>query len=158
MKTAKQKAAVAALAAAIAAPCEGLRQWAYQDPVGILTVCQGHTGADIEKGRKYSIAECDALLTSDMRKAVDLVDRCAPDAPESVLVAFSDAAYNMGATIACDTRNSTAARKLRVHSWRDACNELPKWDKARVVGVLVPLPGLTKRRLLERDVCLGGLP
>ena len=33
---------------------------------------------------------------------------------------------------------------------------LPR-DKARVGGQLVPLPGLTKRRAAERDVCLEGL-
>ena len=34
----KRVAAAAAIATAIAAPAEGLRQWAYYDPPGILTV------------------------------------------------------------------------------------------------------------------------
>ena len=39
-----RRAIAAILATAIAVPAEGLRQWAYYDPPGILTVCRGHTG------------------------------------------------------------------------------------------------------------------
>jgi GH24 family phage-related lysozyme (muramidase) len=52
---------------------------------------------------------------------------------------------------------STAARYLRAGKLKEACNELPKWDKARVAGVLVSLPGLTKRRALEKETCLQGI-
>ena len=143
------------IATAIAVPAEGLRRVAYFDPPGILTVCMGHTGRDVIAGKVYSLAECDALLTDDMRKAVAIVEKCQPDLPENVLAAFADAAYNLGPKIACDATNSTAARKLRARDFAGACAELPKWDKARLAGVLVPLPGLTKRRELERRVCLG---
>ncbi|MBP8294177.1 MAG: hypothetical protein KAX65_15480, partial [Caldilineaceae bacterium] len=68
-------ARAAALAIAIAAPAEGLRQYAYYDPPGILTVCAGHTGPDVVAGKKYSLAACDAFLTDDMRKAVAIVER-----------------------------------------------------------------------------------
>jgi GH24 family phage-related lysozyme (muramidase) len=37
----RRRSAAAALAVAIAIPAEGLRQWAYYDPPGILTVCYG---------------------------------------------------------------------------------------------------------------------
>ena len=99
MATNRQKAGAAALAAAFAAPLEGMRQYAYYDPPGIMTVCEGHTGPDVIWQRRYSIAECNAFLTSDMRKAVDEVDRCAPLLPQSVLVAFSDAAFNLGPNV-----------------------------------------------------------
>jgi hypothetical protein len=43
-----------------------------------------------------------------------------------------------------------------------ACKELiigtkqrRRWDKARVLGVMVSLPGLTTRRGVERDLCLA---
>lgn len=149
--------ALIAAAAALAIPAEGLRQWAYRDPPGILTVCYGHTG-NVDPARQYSVAECRALLDADMSTAVDAVLRCAPDAPDSVAVAFSDAVYNIGPTIACDRTNSTAARLLASKQWRQACEQLPRWDKARVGGQLVALPGLTKRRAAERAVCLAGLP
>lgn len=147
--------AAALIATAIAVPAEGLRQFAYRDPPGILSVCYGHTGADVTKGRKYSLQECRARLDADMLKAVALVDKCVPGLPENVLAAFADAVYNMGPKIACDTGSSTAARKLKAGDIKGACAQLPRWDKANVGGFMVSLPGLTKRRLLEQELCLS---
>ena len=144
-----------AIATAIAAPAEGLRQWAYKCPAGVVTVCYGHTGS-VTTGKKYTIEECKALLDADMRKAVEEVEQCQPGLPAEVLAAFADATFNIGSRVACDTAKSTAARKLKAGDYRGACNELPKWNKARVAGVLVALPGLTKRRAQEREICLRG--
>ena len=151
MATKSRVAAIAVAAAAIAAPAEGLRQYAYYDPPGVLTVCYGST-TDVVKGKKYSIDECKARLESDMLNAVQAVERCHPGLPDNVWIAFSDAVYNLGPTVAC---NSTASRYLAAKNYTAACNELPKWDKARVAGQLVALPGLTKRRAKERAVCLA---
>lgn len=156
MTPAQRRSAAAAIAVALAVPAEGLRQIAYRDPVSILTVCYGSTSG-VVAGKRYTLDECKARLDRDMLHAVEQVDRCAPNAPANVLAAFSDAAYNIGPRIACDTANSTAARKLKAQDWAGACRELPKWDKARIGGVLVPLPGLTKRRALEREICLSGI-
>lgn len=156
MSRGKKLGLAATLAAAIAAPAEGLRQLAYYDPPGILTVCVGHTGPDVVKGKRYSLEECDALLTADMKKAVAQVDACHPGLPVEVLAAFSDAAFNMGPTIACDVRNSSAARYLYAGQLAAACDQLPRWNKARVAGQLIELPGLTKRREQERGLCLRG--
>lgn len=148
--------AATAIATAIAIPAEGLRQYAYYDPPGILTVCYGST-TDVQKGKKYSLEECKARLDADMLKAVQTVDKCVPGLPENVLAAFGDAVYNMGPTIACDRNKSTAARYLWQGKLIDACNQLPRWNKARVAGVMVELPGLTKRRSVEKETCLQGL-
>lgn len=150
----RRLSAAAAIATAIAIPAEGLRQYAYYDPPGILTVCYGST-TDVVPGRKYSLAECRARLDADMLKAVEAVDRCAPGLPDNVLAAFADAVYNLGPRIACDKSNSRAARYLSVGYIDMACDELPRWNKARVGGVSVELPGLTKRREAERRLCLG---
>ena len=154
-KTRRVRTAVA-LATALAIPAEGLRQVAYYDPPGILTVCYGST-TNVVLGRQYSLEECKARLDADMLGAVEAVDRCAPGLPDNVLAAFGDAAYNLGPTIACDKTHSTAARLLALGRIKDACDQLPRWDKARVAGVSVALPGLTKRRAAERDLCLKGL-
>jgi len=152
MPTERQKAA-AALAVALIVPAEGLRQIAYRDPVGILTVCYGET-FNVEVGRKYTLEECRGRLDESMLKAISYVDKCAPGLPVPVLAAFADAAYNIGPKVACDKANSTAARMLAAGNYKGACNELPKWDKARVAGAMVSLPGLTKRREKERQLCL----
>lgn len=141
-------------AASLAIPAEGIRQAAYKDPVGITTICVGHTGPDVKLGQLKTRDECMGLLSEDMRKAVVQVDRCQPGLPFSVLVAFSDAAFNIGPTVACDTSRSTAARRLRERNYYAACQELLRWNKANVGGVMVALPGLTNRRQAERDVCI----
>ena len=153
----KRIKSAALIATAIAVPAEGLRQVAYYDPPGILTVCHGHTGNDFKKGVKYDIAQCKQWLDDDMLFAVMAVERCAPGLPDNVLAAFADAVYNMGAKITCDKNRSTAARLLAQGKVVAACKELPKWNKANVGGVMVTLPGLTKRRNLEMTVCLGDL-
>ena len=156
MDKGKRVGTAVALAAAIAIPAEGLRQWAYYDPPGILTVCYGST-TNVQKGVKYSLDECKARLDADMLAAVQAVDRCAPGLPVPVLAAFGDAVYNIGPTVACDTSRSTAARLLKAGDLRGACDQLPRWNKARVAGAMVELPGLTKRRAKERELCLEGL-
>ncbi len=151
MATDRVKAALL-LATAIAIPAEGLRQWAYRDPVGILTVCYGATGPEVVANRRYSLAECQRMLNEDMREALATVERCHPGLPPNVLAAFGDAVFNIGPSVACD---STASNYLAAGRIEDACNQLPRWNKARVAGVLVELPGLTKRRAKEQELCLA---
>ena len=153
----KRVAAAAAIATAIAVPAEGLRQLAYYDPPGILTVCYGHTGPDVTKGREYALDECKALLAKDMLYAINAVEDCVPGLPVPVLAAFGDAVFNLGPKIACSKASSTAARMLAAGNLEGACNQLPRWDKARVMGVNVSLPGLTTRRAREQALCLTGV-
>ena len=151
----KKRAAALAAACAIAVPMEGLRTKAYRDPVGIPTICFGSTKG-VMLGDTATPEQCKAMLTKEMLESIDAVDRCVPNLPVNVSAAFADAVFNLGPKIACDTARSTAARKLKAGDYVGACNELPRWDKANmpVVG-LVPLPGLTKRRALERELCLS---
>ena len=150
----KKSMVAAALACGIAAPCEGMYQYVYKDPVGIPTYCFGETKNPIP-GKHYTTEECHALLNDHMQQAVDQVERCAPDAPVSVLAAFGSAVYNLGPKLACDPTKSTAARLLAAGQWPQACEQLPRWNKASLPGgILITLPGLTKRRLIERDACL----
>lgn len=104
-----------------------------------------------------TVPECKALLTKEMDYAIHAVESCRPGLPLNVLAAFADAVYNLGPTIACDKRESEAARLLAAGRYSEACEQLPRWHKGRVLGVLVPLPGLTKRREMERQVCMAGL-
>ena len=147
----KQKLlAIASVAAVIAAAHEGLRQYAYNDPRPgdpILTVCYGST-TQVQRGKKYSLEECKQRLDADMLEAVTAVERCHPNLPDNVLIAFADAVYNIGPKVAC---NSTASKYLSQGNYTAACNELPKWNKSN--GQV--LPGLTRRREEERQICLG---
>jgi GH24 family phage-related lysozyme (muramidase) len=147
---------IAAIATAIAIPAEGLRQVAYYDPPGILTVCYGST-SNVEKGKTYSLAECRARLEADMLAAVETVERCAPGLGDNQLAAFADAVYNLGPTIVCNPKKSTAARLLKDGRTGEACMQLPRWSRAKIMGVSVELPGLVKRRNKEMTLCMKGL-
>lgn len=153
MTPAQRKAVAAAIATAIAIPAEGLRQYAYLDPPGILTVCYGST-RNVTAGKKYDLAECRSRLDVEMLRAIEVVDKCVPGLPENVLAAFGDAVYNLGPRIVCDSTSSTAALLLAAGKVADACRQLPRWNKAKVSGVVVELPGLTKRRAAEMRLCL----
>lgn len=120
----------------------------------ILTICYGST-TSVKPGQYATLTECKQRLDADMLNAVEQVERCAPGLPENVLAAFADAAYNVGPKIACDTQNSTAARLLKSGDLAGACRQLPKWDKARIAGVMFALPGLTRRRQAEMELCLS---
>lgn len=149
-KDVKRYSAILGAAAALAAGFEGLRQYAYYDPRpgdSILTVCYGST-TQVQKGKKYSLEECKQRLEADMAEAIRIVERCHPNLPDNVLIAFSDAVYNIGPKVAC---NSTASKYLKAGDYEAACNELPRWNKSN--GIV--LPGLTRRREAERQICLG---
>lgn len=152
----RRAAVIAAIATAIAVPAEGLRQVAYYDPPGILTVCYGST-TNVEAGKTYSLAECRARLDADMLAAVETVERCVPGLGDNQLAAFADAVYNGGPKIVCNTKKSTAARLLKSGKVAEACMQLPRWNKARIAGITVALPGLTKRRKAEMTLCMRGL-
>lgn len=152
--TQNKKAIALALATALAVPAEGLRQYAYRDVTGLPTICFGSTQG-VKMGDFRTIPECTALLTKEMQHVIQTVDECRPGLPPTVLAAFADAAYNLGPRIACDGQRSTAARMLAYGDYIGACNQLPRWNRASVAGVSIELPGLTKRRKLERELCLS---
>lgn len=151
-----RKAIALALATALAVPMEGLRQYAYRDPVGIPTVCFGSTQG-VKMGDFRTVPECKALLTKEMTHVIETVDRCRPGLPPEVLAAFADAAYNLGEKVACDGSRSKAARLLLSNDLDGACRQLPRWNRATVAGFSVELPGLTKRRAMETELCLRGI-
>lgn len=144
------------IATGLAIPAEGIRQYAYHDSGGLLSVCYGST-VEVDPSRHYTLAECRARLDKDMSKAIDIVERCKPGLPEHQLAAFADAVYNLGPTIVCDTSKSTLAKKLKAGDVIGACKELTKWVKVKVAGQAITLPGLVKRREREKELCLRGL-
>jgi lysozyme len=70
--------------------------------------------------------------------------------PDTRIAALTSFAYNVGID---NFRKSTLLRKLNAGDIVGACNELPRWNKAK--GQV--LPGLVKRREAERQLCLKGI-
>lgn len=144
-------AGAAALVTAFVAQHEGLRLWAYRDPVGVLTACYGHTGKDVQPGQRYTRQQCRELLEADLARhaeALACIRRPLTDGQKAAFVSF---AYNVGPQAFCD---STLARKANAGDMPGACAELSKWVYAKGQK----LPGLVKRRAAERAMCEGAAP
>lgn len=159
MENLKSKSAIAVLALALAgagmAKFEGDIRTPYKDPVGITTVCEGHTGRDIE-ARRYSAAECAELKRKDLMAASAVVDSCIK-APLTVgqRAALLDFAFNVGhgrkgvkdgLCVLKSGGTPTITRLFNAGKPVQACAEFPKWNAQR-------LPGITKRRAEEERLC-----
>ncbi|SQC08971.1 phage lysozyme [Klebsiella pneumoniae] len=122
-------------AIAIASSCcnadglEGRRYYAYQDIVGVWTVCDGHTGADIRRGHRYTDRECDNLLKADLRKVASAIDPLIkvriPDPTRAALYSFT---YNVGSGAFA---SSTMLKKLNAGDVPGACKETAALDVCR---------------------------
>lgn len=131
---------------------EGLRLTAYEDVVGVPTVCYGET-LGVELGDRHTKAECDAMLLTSLRRHEAGMRRCLtrPDSlPAKSYVAFVSLTYNIGIGAFC---RSTARRRLDRGDLQGACNAATWFNKA---GGRT-LRGLVNRRSAEHRLCLEGL-
>lgn len=136
---------------------EGWSNGVYVDPVGHKAVCAGHdsTGPDgkpLRAGDTYTDAVCSYLLGQDVATAEKAVESSVkvPLSPGEKL-AYTDFVFNAGVGA---FRSSSSLRKLNAGDRKGACNGLLDWDKGRVKGKLVTLPGLQRRREAEVKACL----
>jgi len=128
---------------------EGLREYAYRDPVGIPTVCFGETRG-VKLGDHYAPEQCKAMLGNRLIEFSQGVDKCLTrPVADNVYVAFVSFAYNVGVSAFC---HSTLVAKANAGDVFGACDELSKWTRAH--GIV--LPGLVERRRVEREMCLHG--
>lgn len=138
------------IATAVVSYYEGYEPTAYRDPVGIATICYGHT-ATARMGQTLSQAECTDLLQADLGTAFAAVDRRAQvDLPPPTRAALASFVYNVGEG---NFARSTLLRKLNAGDLRGACHELSRW----VYAGGRKLNGLVKRRATERELCLEGV-
>ncbi len=151
MSRLKKGSAIAAVLIPLVAGFEGLRQYAYLDPVGIPTICFGET-LGVRMGMFKTLEECQGMLVESLQKHEQGMRRCLDDPdllPDEMYGAFVSFTYNVGVGAFC---KSTLTRKANAGDLVGACNQLPRWNRA---GGFV-LPGLTRRRAEERDLCLKG--
>ncbi|SQJ21908.1 Phage-related lysozyme (muraminidase) [Serratia rubidaea] len=139
-----------AIAAVLIPDLEGIRYEPYYDVAGVLTVCYGHTGADIVLGKKYTEAECKAMLDKDLVPFARSVERSVKvpvsQYQRAALISFS---YNIG-THAFE--NSSLLRKLNAGDYSGACDGLRQWIYANGKS----WRGLMNRREIEHAVCSWG--
>lgn len=138
------------LATAVVSYYEGYQPTAYRDPVGVATICYGHT-ATARMGQTLSQAQCTQLLQADLGTAFAAVDRRAQvELPPPTRAALASFVYNVGEGAFA---RSTLLRKLNAGDLSGACQELSRW----VYAGGRKLNGLVKRRATERELCLEGI-
>lgn len=143
----KVSAAAAAALIALVATWEGLRTTAYQDIVGVWTICYGHTQG-VQRGDKSTPGECKSQLVKELAVYADGVDRCITrNISEGERIALVSLAYNVGVSGVC---KSTALRKMNAGDRQGGCDALLMWRYAGGKEV----QGLLNRRKDERKVCL----
>lgn len=126
---------------------EGREYVPYKDVVGIITVCDGHTGKDIIPNKRYSDAECDALTKADLERIAKQVNPSIKvKTTETQLAAIYSFSYNVGANAFI---NSTMLKKLNAGDYAGACDELKRW----VYAGGKKWKGLMNRRDVEYEVC-----
>jgi lysozyme len=132
---------------------EGLRLKAYRCPAGVWTIGYGST-VGVVGGQEITEEEAEALLKDDVFQTELYVDSIIkmPLSQEQfdALVSFI---FNIGIGA---FRYSTMLKKLNKGDDLGAANEFLKWNKATVNGVKKPLAGLTKRRIMEKELFLRG--
>lgn len=145
---AKIGAGAIALAVPLVAHFEGYVPWVYRDPIGRLAACYGHDDQTMTPGKRFTAAECQAMLEEDLLKhaeAIDCIKRPLSDGQKAAFLSF---AFNVGNGAFC---GSTLVRKANAGDMAGACAELSRWTLAGGKE----LPGLVRRRAAERAVCEG---
>lgn len=142
-------AAVLAAAGVSVAHYEGYIGHTYADPVGIPTICFGHTGPDVKAGLQLTRPECVVLLEKDVSEALGAVLECVRvDMTPYQAVALTSFVYNIGGQAFC---GSTLVKLANAGDWQGACAQLDRWIFARGVK----FTGLVNRRAAERAICEG---
>ena len=148
-------AAAIAIAVAFIGPWEGYAAKPYVDRVGTghpITWCYGETKADgavPPLNKVFTKAECTQELQRDLTTKYDPeVRKCIhvplPPHREAALVSF---VYNLGPGALC---NGPVGRYLNAGNVTAACNSMLAYDHAGGKSI----PGLTRRREAERELCL----
>ncbi|BAT20306.1 lysozyme [Asaia bogorensis] len=137
---------------------EGLRLAPYLCPAGYWTIGIGNRfladGSPVT-ARTPPLTENDALTLlqstlTDLRKELrDAISVPLTPYQEGALLSWQ---FNIGSAA---MYHSTLRRLLNQGQYSAAGEQLLRWDKACVKGEMVALPGLRKRRQLERAVYFG---
>lgn len=159
----KRRLAIAALTVALGGTAgyqhfkqhEGLRLQAYPDTGNVWTICYGHTRT-AAPGKSYTLEVCDELLQQDVAVAEKQLKALLPPTTqmtyEQYLVTV-DFVFNLGPG---QFKTSTLRKEILAERCQQAGAQFRVWNKGRVNGELVVLPGLTKRANWRAEQWLSG--
>lgn len=134
---------------------EGESRTVYIDPIGIKTVCIGHTGGYLKEGKLYTGDECIKILAHDLvEHNREMLKHIRVPINTYQNAAFASFCFNVGVA---KCRNSTAFKLLNQSDYAGACAQLKRW----VFAGGKKFTGLVNRRGDEYAMCMGrmkGLP
>ena len=126
---------------------EGLRLAAYKCPAGVPTIGYGTTRG-VKMGMTVTKDEAEKLLQAEVTPFSDRINKLVKVRRNQnqfdALVSF---VYNVGSGAFAD---STMLKLINQNLLDDAANQFIRWNRAN--GEV--LPGLTRRRMAERDLFL----
>lgn len=121
-----------------------------------LTVCNGITGREVVAGRYYTPADCYALergrYTQAEREAQALLPRWSTYS-DLTRATFIDFVWNKGSGALA---TSTMRVLANAGNLAAACQQMPRWNKGTVAGVLKVLGGLQLRGDANGELCIDG--
>lgn len=144
---------------------EGLRLRAYLCPAKIWTIGWGCTmdprGRAIEPGMTITPADAEVFLTASAGRILSRLEHPSIITRSPGLNqagAFLSLTYNIGVGVhdgvKGDFADSSIVENYNAGNVAAAARHFLDWDKARVEGVLVVLPGLATRRTSEMNLFL----
>lgn len=134
---------------------EGFRDRAYLDTDGTPVIGYGLSqiaGKSVQLGDSISPAKADAVLKDHLQQLQTKIKSVVKvPLSDRQLSALTSLAFNVGFE---SFARSTLVKKINAGDYTGAANEFSRWDKANVRGMLVQLPGLTRRRQAEKQLFL----
>lgn len=122
---------------------------AYRCPAGVWTIGYGRTKG-VTQGMRITREQAEQDLLDELVEYGNYVNKFVRvPLTQAQFDALTSFVFNLGPG---NFQKSTMLRKLNIGDYDGAAMEFGKWNKARVDGVLQPLPGLTRRRTAEASL------
>jgi GH24 family phage-related lysozyme (muramidase) len=135
---------------------EGFSSQAYQDTDGTIVIGYGMPeikGQEVKMGDRISSAEAETALKQELQKIQqEILSMVKVDLTSNQLSALVSFSFNIGTKYLAD---STLLTKINAGDHDGAASEFIRWNKAHLSGELVPMAGLTRRRITEKQLFLA---
>jgi lysozyme len=134
---------------------EGFKDQAYIDSDGTPVIGYGLSriaGKPVKIGDRIDSKQADAALNAQLQEIHQQLDSAIKvELSDRQLSALASLSFNVGIMA---IKTSTLVRKINAGDYVGAANEFLRWDKANLRGQIVQMPGLTRRRQVERQLFL----
>lgn len=124
---------------------EGLCLSSYNCPAEVMTIGYGHT-MHVEPNQTITEQQAETYLKEDVGKCEEFINKVVnTELTQNQYDALVSFVFNVGVG---NFKNSTLLKKVNAGDFQGAGEEFKKWT----LGKGKPLPGLVKRRNIEREL------